>query len=619
MSQKIHVLNEPEGEGEWPAALVRRAYQMPSQFAAQTMPLGQLFANPHLVQTPPYQRSFAWKQKEANRLLDGLSASLEFEGESGVAEEYFLGTMLFIEVERPTLRLALQFSRQPRVLDVVDGLQRLTTLTILFCIIRDLDELGGAKRNERLAAAVSRPGANAHHRLMLRDPDEAFFHAYVRRRGATRIEPPRADLPPSQTNILEVREHLLQSVRELEPDQRRRLADFLLDRCHVVVVSTTGIDRAHRMFTVLNDSGKPLDRHDILKADLLGSVPYPAMDRATKAWDEAKLVLGKEFDSLFSHIRIMHGRASAQVISGIRSIAAEAGGGQAFIEQVLQPAACAYDDILAARHSGPGHSQEISCLLTYLGWLRGHSDWVPPLLLWWLGKGGEPAELAWFLRALDRLAYGLRILGYGTKRRASRFGAVVHAIRQGRDVKSTASPLSLAREELRSIHHNLRDLHARSAPMAKLVLLRINDHIAGAPQGVPFEELSVEHLLPRKPGVNSPWRECFPDPAERDRHTESLGNLVLVSKAQNDKAGNLDFARKRDVLFNTAGAPHLPVNAYVSRQSQWTAQQIREREAQLLHHLQELWNFGPPPSRTEPAVSAATPSKRARQAQTARA
>jgi hypothetical protein len=591
---------------------------MPSQFAAHTMPLGQLFANPHIIQTPPYQRSFAWDHKEASRLLDGLAASLDTEGESGAPEEYFLGTMLFIVLKRPVSRLALQFSRQPRVLDVVDGLQRLTTLTILFCIIRDFDALQGGKPNERLLAAVrTGPGTSARHRLALREPDETFFHAYVRKPGATRIERPDADPSPAQANILEVRDHLTQFVRDLDAAQRRRLADFLLDRCHVVLVTTTGIDRAHRMFMVLNDSGKPLDRHDILKADLLGGVPSAAMERATAAWDDAKLRLGKQFDTLFSHIRIIHARSSPQVITGIRSIATEVGGGQPFIERILQPAAIVFDDILQSRHAGSTHSPKISSLLTYLGWLRGHSDWVPPVMLWWLGKGKDPGELAWFLGSLDRLAYGLRILGHGTKRRTSRFGAVAQAIRNGRDLTSAASPLNLARDELKAIHYNLRDLHARSAPMAKLVLLRLNDHLAGSPQGVPVEDLSVEHLLPRKPGINSPWRDGFPEPAERERHTESLGNLVLVTKAQNDKAGNLDFARKKDVLFKAAGATPLPVNAYVRQQSEWKASQIREREAELLRHLDQIWNFGPAPSRSEPTSGSSTPSKRARQPQTA--
>lgn len=595
---------------------------MPSQFAAETMPLGQLFADPHAIQTPPYQRSFAWEQREAGRLLEDLVTALDADAEGGEAEEYFLGTMLFIEVEQPTKRrAALPFSRQPRqprVLEVVDGLQRLTTLTILFCIIRDLDAADSIRSNARLLTALgTRTGPGAQNRLALREPDEEYFHVHVRKPGATRIEVPDAEQSPAHANIANVRNHLQQSVGDLDAAQRRRLADFLLDKCRVVVVTTAGIDRAHHIFTVLNARGKPLARNDILKADLLGSVPPAAMAHATAIWDQVELRLGVEFESLFSHIRAIHARSSPKVISGIRSIADEAGGGQAFIERILQPAANIFDDILHARHAGSVHSHTISSLLTYLGWLKGHSDWVPPLLLWWLKKVGEPGELAWFIAALDRLAYGLRILGHGTKRRAGRFGAVVQAIRHDRDLRNAGSPLNLARDELKSIHHNLRDLHARSAPMAKLVLLRLNDHLAGNPQGVPFDDLSIEHLLPRKPGINSPWRACFPDPAERDRHTESLGNLVLVGKTQNDKAGNLDFARKQDVLFKAGAGSTLPVNTYVRQQTEWTAQQIMEREAELMRHLHEIWGFGPAPSRGEPAGGSGSPPKRARQTQTA--
>jgi hypothetical protein len=588
---------------------------MPSPFDARTMSLGQLFANPHSIRTPGFQRSFAWEEEEAGRLLEDVVSALDGAGERGEVDDYFLGTMLFIELERTTSRLAsLPFSRQPSVLDVVDGLQRLTTLTILFCVIRDLAQDNGARPNERLLAAIGtgRRGAAAH-RLTLGDSDQAFFHAHVRKPGATRVEPANAALPAAHARIIEVRDHFVQAVRDLEPDQRQRLAEFLLDRCHVVVVATTGIDRAHRMFTVLNDSGKALDCHDILKADLLADVAPPAMERVAASWSSAESRLGEQFDGLFSHIRVIHARTSSQVIAGIRSIAAEVGGGQAFIEQILEPAAGAFDDILHARHEGSPHSRKIASLLTYLSWLRGKGDWVPPTLLWWLGKGREPAELAWFLGALDRLAYGMRILGHGNKRRASRFAAVMHAIRNDRDLKGPGSPLHLAREELKTIHHNLRDLHARSAPMAKLVLLRLNDHMAGTPQDVPFDELSIEHLLPRKPGINGPWRASFPDPAERDRHTESLGNLVLVTKAQNDKAGNQDFPHKKAVLF-ASGAPALPVNAYVGRQDEWKSQQIREREAELLHYLDQLWNIGPPPSR---GAMAPAPSKRARQPQAA--
>ena len=49
---------------------------MPSQFTAQTMPLGQLFANLHTINTPSYQRPFSWEQREASRLLEDLAAAI---------------------------------------------------------------------------------------------------------------------------------------------------------------------------------------------------------------------------------------------------------------------------------------------------------------------------------------------------------------------------------------------------------------------------------------------------------------------------------------------------------------------------------------------------------------
>src|SRR5262245_48576673 len=281
---------------------------MPSPFAAQAMSLGQLFADPSFIQVPPYQRSFAWTAEEAGRLLEDVSEAMDAESESDQSGDYFLGPMLFIEPDPPTGRIAAwKAARAGRVHDVVDGLQRLTTLTILFCVLRDLDEDGGESGNERLLAAIG-VGRN---RLTLREPDETFFHAHVRGRGATRIHRAGESLFPAEQRILAVRRHLREALAEYDTQQRRQLADFLLDRCHVVLVSATGIDRAHRMFTVLNATGRPLARNDILKATLLGTVPPSGLAQATAAWDESQARLREDFDSLFSHIRTIYRRNSA--------------------------------------------------------------------------------------------------------------------------------------------------------------------------------------------------------------------------------------------------------------------------------------------------------------------
>ncbi len=262
--------------------------------------------------------------------------------------------MVFLEIERPSkLRAALPFARQQQhLLEVIDGLQRLTTLTILFCVLRDLDGVDGVRPNERMLAAIGDGPAAPRHRLQLREPDEAFLHRHVREPGASWVAAPDTGLSSAAKRIVEVRDHLRQSVRDFDAGERQRLVEFLLDGCHVTISITKDIDRAHQMFTVLNARGKPLARNDILKADVLGGVPPAALQGATAIWHDAEDRLGDEFESLFSHIRTIHGRSSPQVISAIRDIAAESGGGQAFIERVLQPAAETFDDIIHARHSG---------------------------------------------------------------------------------------------------------------------------------------------------------------------------------------------------------------------------------------------------------------------------
>jgi hypothetical protein len=334
-------------------------------------------------------------------------------------------------------------------------------------------------------------------------------------------------------------------------------------------------------------------------------VPAAALDRATAIWDAAQARLGADFDSLFSHIRSVHRRTSAPIISGIHEIAAEQGGADAFVARVLGPAAAALDDIRNARHAGSPHSAAIAASLRHLSWLRG-GDWIPPALLCWLERGKEPAELAWFLGQLDRLAYALRILAMGTKRRSTRIGNLLAAMRNGDDLKAPASPLRLTRDEQSTFRHNLRDLHARSAPMAKLVLLRLNEQMAGGPLDLPIDDLTVEHLLPRKPAPSSRWREWYPDPAERGQCTESLGNLVLMTRAQNDKAGNQDFALKQEVLFKGGGGTlALPINDYVRGQAEWRAAQVKEREAELLRLIARMWDIPPPAHRGRPDAAAA--------------
>ena len=172
------------------------------------------------------------------------------------------------------------------------------------------------------------------------------------------------------------------------------------------------------------------------------------------------------------------------------------------------------------------------------------------------------------------------------------------------------SPLQLTRAELRTIQHNLRDMHGRHASTAKHLLQRLRDAKAGKPQSLSLpDNMTVEHVLPKKFGAKSQWRSWHPDPADRERCTESLGNLVLVTKDQNDRAGNHEFARKLEVYFNTRGAPAVALNEDLRDRTEWKAREIRAREAELLQLIEELWQFDLQKLREQAQEAAARQSK----------
>ena len=88
--------------------------------------LFKILCNDFVFSIPPYQRPYAWSE-EAKELLTDILAFLGTEqGPINDVNPYFLGSLVLIKTEET-----------PEA-DVVDGQQRLTTLTILLSVLRTL-------------------------------------------------------------------------------------------------------------------------------------------------------------------------------------------------------------------------------------------------------------------------------------------------------------------------------------------------------------------------------------------------------------------------------------------------------------------------------------------------
>ncbi|CAN0405503.1 unnamed protein product, partial [Phaeothamnion confervicola] len=103
---------------------------MRQRLTATDISIEELLDGAYAFTVPAYQREYAWTREEAIQLVDDIAAVIEDVERDGASTPYFLGTMLLIEPAMATER--------PRPVEVVDGQQRLITLSILFSVLRDM-------------------------------------------------------------------------------------------------------------------------------------------------------------------------------------------------------------------------------------------------------------------------------------------------------------------------------------------------------------------------------------------------------------------------------------------------------------------------------------------------
>lgn len=557
---------------------------MKTSFSVESTSLADFFKAPRVVDLPEFQRGFAWTTKEVGQLLDDLLVAFSQGGD----DAYFLGVILLLDHHAAAAPNAAAPSM------IVDGQQRLTTLTIMLCVLRDLCSARGVQPPEpieRMIVCRASDGEQPRFRLALQGEAGRYLATHVQMSGATSKPPPSGSLSAGSTRIFAARDLVASTLSDRDVDEIAAFARFVADGTYAAVLATPDADHAHRAFTIINTHGVPLERSDLIKAELISALPPEDREAACHGWTKVLEAAGDDLDTFFGAIRTIEGNPRVPVVSGVREIVARCGGPLPFVQTVLVPYAGILSDVRAARHAGSPQSRYIERSLRHLGWL-GSSEWVAPVLLFWQRHGHDAAALSSFLSALDRLLLALRILGLGADRRNTRLNAVLNWIRDSGDGDIDQGPLGLTREEQRSLLHHLRTPHKRSPMVCRQILLRLNDFLADdASAPAAPDELTVEHLLPQNPSRDSEWFAWFSKPDEREACIHSLGNLVLVPRELNNRARNLDLRRKL-ALFNGQESDAVPaITRQLGALEEWRPHQVREREAALIDLLAANWRL----------------------------
>ena len=560
---------------------------MPVAIHATEKALFKVFSNDFAFSIPAYQRPYAWTREQASELLTDLLSFLGDGSESVTdANPYFLGSIVLIK------------SEDAPESDVVDGQQRLTTLTILLSVLRSLAE---AENSLEITDYIYQKGKKIEgkenrYRLKLREKDEDFFRCYVQDENKldNLLKLDNSQLTDSQRNIQTNTEYFLGELSAFSEQQRNRFAHYLMMRCFLVVVSTPDLDSAYRIFSVLNSRGLDLSLTDLLKSEVIGAIPSLQQGKYTKIWEDEEEDLGREaFQELFAHIRMIYRKAKLRetALNEFRNHIQPQKEPQKFIDGVLKPYSDALEIIKTANYQSDKDAEAINSLFRWLNQIDNF-DWVPPAILYFSKNSQTPDSLRRFFTDLERLAAGLMILRADINDRVARYAKLLSAIEENLDLYAFQSPLQFTVDEVDRIVKTLDgDLYLIKR-IRQYVLLRLDSALAQGEASYDYSVITVEHVLPQNPGEGSTWLKWFPLKEERIQYVHRIGNLALLSRKKNAEAQNYDFDKKKEKYFTSKkGIVPFALTSQVLQQSEWTPEVINQRQISSIQSLRAIWRL----------------------------
>lgn len=278
--------------------------------SATEKPLGKVFTSDYQLTIPSFQRAYTWQAENIEQLVNDLQDAC-----ADPDTPYFLGSLILVK-DGPT-----QYQ-------VIDGQQRLISLSIIVSVLRELEDdpdLIDSLNDLILEPGDKLRGIKAEPRLTLRERDTDFFRMYVQEGDLEGLFDLRDNdiASHAQRNIAVNTRRIFDLLAAMDAKDRRRFASYLVNGVTLVIVTTDDLAGAHRIFDVMNMRGVPLTASDVFKAKTIAEISPAARNAYATRWDDIMDPLGDDSHTLeefFSdlHLIVSHKAVCTQLLEEFR-------------------------------------------------------------------------------------------------------------------------------------------------------------------------------------------------------------------------------------------------------------------------------------------------------------
>ena len=512
---------------------------------------------------PDYQRPYSWNGEQIEQMWDDIYSAMEAEEES-----YFLGPAIFIE--------------KKGYFEVVDGQQRLTTITILFCVLRDLHLQDDKKIINVIKSLVDqqyrlRLITQLHYRNQFEDQilDAVKFPDY---------EPSKKELKDNK--FINTALIFKEKLSKLNSSQLSSFVSFLLNKVIMISIVCTKQHFAIKLFQVLNTRGLDLDNSDLIKSHLYGTL--------NKELDQQKfMTTWREIETL-----------SKQIDESLENLFT-------FYEYYLlarNPKYSLFEELTATKDFKRDANKVIFSFKEFVGdfneiWQMQssltYSFWYIPNQVFWkailtTAKIEKFKEFEGLCKELRKMFYAYWIAGYTTskiKQLSFNIIALLKKKKKLTEIKKEIDDKMTADYVVKRMSDNLYD-DAYGEVWAKPLLALIEYNQTDGAKITYIEtdrKLHVDHILPEKWGATNYWKNNWSQ-EKAALWLNKLGNLTLLSGKKNIAASNDSFPKKRGIYKGKGldGTTAFLISQKIMRKKDWTETEIRDRHKWIIEQTEKL-------------------------------
>lgn len=539
---------------------------------------------------PIYQRPYSWTLKQCEQLWNDIVRT----GEDETIASHFLGSIMYIE------KGLYQVSRMSPLL-VIDGQQRLTTVTLLLVALADyLDTHPEAVTVEGFSPRKIRgyhlindkEDGDLYYKMLLSETDKDTLNALVNQH----------EKPADYSLRIDENHQFFKTQLHQNPERVEALCKGLLKLMVVDVALERDKDNPQLIFESMNSTGLDLSQADLIRNFILmGLEPERQTELYTKYWRPMEKEFGQEaYSKSFDHFIRHYLTLKTGVLPNLRDVY---GAFKRFTHKqgsltetvgVLLPELRHFAHYYCCITQGIESDAELKQAFRDLKELKVDVSYGLMLELYADYASGQlsKADFVQAIRLVESYVFRRAICNIPTNSLNKTFANFSKSLDKSRYLASFQEHLwSLpsyrrfpddAEFKKELVSRNV--YHFRSN---RYLLRRLEN--AGRKEPVAINEYTLEHILPQNPKLSTEWQLALGPDWQRIQETylHTLGNLTLTG--YNSEYADKPFAQKRDMQGGFAESP-LRLNHMLRTLDQWNEAAIRERAHELAGKACEIWS-----------------------------